>query len=112
MAALIAARRDDVVGLFTVAANLDHDLWSRRHNLSPLIDSLNAADVAVLVEDIPQVHFVGTEDTNVTRAEVDAYVARMADPALVDVVVVPGYNHTCCWVENWPGLLGDHPVGQ
>ena len=112
LAALIAARRDDVVGLVTVAANLDHDLWSRRHNLSPLIDSLNAADVAVLVEDIPQVHFVGTEDTNVTRAEVDAYVARMADPALVDVVVVPGYNHTCCWVENWPGLLGDHPVGQ
>jgi len=112
LAALVAARRDDVVGIVTVASNLDHDLWSARHGLSPLVDSLNAADIAAMVQDIPQVHFVGAQDDNVTRAEVDAYVARMDDTSKVEIVVVPGYDHTCCWVEAWPRLLGDHPLGQ
>lgn len=107
LAALVAARRDDVVGLVTVASNLDHELWSTRLGLTPLIDSRNAADVARLVEDIPQVHFIGAEDGNVTRAEVDSYVARMDDPSKVEVVVVPGYDHTCCWVAGWPGLLDE-----
>lgn len=107
VAALVAARRDDVVGLVTVASNLDHEHWSTRHGLTPLIDSLNAADIAGLVEDIPQIHFIGAEDGNVTRAEVDSYVARMDDTSMVEVVVVPGYDHTCCWVEGWPGLLDE-----
>ena len=112
LAALVAARRDDVVGLVTVAANLDHGLWTARHGLSPLIDSLNAADVAAMIEDIPQVHFIGAEDGNVTRAEVDAYVARMDDASLVEVVMVPAFDHTCCWARDWQHLLAEHPVGQ
>lgn len=112
LAALVAARRDDVVGLVTVAANLDHELWTGRHGLTPLIDSRNAADVAAFIEDIPQVHFVGARDDNVTRAEVDAYVARMEDGSSTQVVVVPAFDHTCCWARDWPRLLEQHPVGN
>ncbi len=112
LAALVAARRDDVVGLVTVAANLDHDLWTERHGITPLIDSRNAVDVAALIEDIPQVHFVGARDGNVTRAEIDAYVARMDDASMTQVVVVPEYDHTCCWANDWPRLLDEHPAGR
>lgn len=112
LAALVAARRDDVVGLVTVAANLDHGKWTERHALSPLMDSRNAADVAVMIQDIPQVHFVGALDDNVTRAEVDAYVARMEDGSSTEVVVVPAFDHTCCWARDWPRLLAQYPVGN
>jgi pimeloyl-ACP methyl ester carboxylesterase len=112
LAALVAARRDDVVGLVTVAANLDHGVWTDRHAITPLIDSRNAADVALMIQDIPQVHFIGAQDGNVTRAEVDAYVARMDDAAMTQVVVVPEYDHTCCWASEWPRLLDAYPVGN
>ncbi len=108
LAVLVAARRDDVAALVTVAANLDHEVWSARHGTTRLIDSLNAADVAAVVEHIPQVHFVGAEDDIVTLAEIDAFVARMNDSSRVEVVVVPEFNHVCCWAEVWPALLAEH----
>ena len=108
LAALVAARRDDVEGLVTIAANLDHDVWTTRHGTMALLDSVNAADVAEVIEDVPQVHFVGGRDRDVTRAEVDAYVARMADASRTEVVMVPQADHTCCWADLWPGLLDGH----
>ncbi len=105
LAALVAARRDDVANLITVTGNLDHAVWTARHGVTPLRDSLNAADVAGTIDHIPQVHFVGTEDTNVTRDDLEAYLARMDDPSRSHVVVVPGQAHVCCWDEIWPGLL-------
>ncbi len=37
IAALVAAQRPDVVLLITVAGNLDHDNWTKHHNVLPLI---------------------------------------------------------------------------
>jgi len=105
LAALVAARRDDVVELVTVSANLDHEGWTARHGVTPLTGSLNAADVAPLIETIPQVHYIGAEDTNVMKDDIEAFVARMNDPRWTDVVIVPEQTHTCCWVQNWRGLL-------
>ncbi|MDG2479945.1 MAG: alpha/beta hydrolase [Alphaproteobacteria bacterium] len=105
LAALLAARRDDVVGIITVSANLDHAVWTTRHNVSALHASLNAADIADQIEHIPQVHYIGVNDKVVGRADVDAYIARMNDPSQSFVVEVPGYNHACCWKQNWIALL-------
>ncbi len=110
LAALVAARRDDVGALVTVAANLDHAAWTRRHGVSPLAGSLNAADVADAIDRIPQVHFVGADDATVTRADVDPYVARMDAPDLTHVVVAPGRDHACCWTADWPALLEEARV--
>src|SRR5690606_20500543 len=45
MAALIAARRNDVGALLTVASPLDHAAWTRLHGVSPLSASLNPVSV-------------------------------------------------------------------
>jgi len=111
IAALVASDRDDVAELVTVAANLDHKAWTGVHNITPLDGSLNAADVAAAIEDIPQVHFVGAEDTNVTAAVVEAYVARMDDPSNTLLVVVDGMSHNCCWPEVWTDLLQTYVLG-
>ena len=105
VAALVARGRTDVKGLITVGANLDHRAWTSLHAVSPLSGSLNPADFAAELERIPQVHFVGAQDTIVPRSVVMAYVNKMSDPSRTRVLVIPGFSHGCCWIEGWPGLL-------
>ena len=68
VAVLTAARRRDVGGIITVAALLDHKTWSHAEGLAPLRGSLNPIDVADRVAEIPQAHFVGTDDDVVPPA--------------------------------------------
>ncbi len=105
LAILVAARRNDVTGIITIGGNLDHRRWTVSQGVSALTGSLNAADVADVVRDIPQVHFLGELDTTVGREVIDSYLARMPVMSQSRVIVVPGYDHGCCWADNWPGLL-------
>ena len=105
LAVLAAARRNDVLGIITIAGNLDHRIWTRNLEVTPLRDSLNAADVAEAVQHIPQVHYLGGEDANVTRKVLDGYLGRMTDTGRSHVIVVPGFTHACCWEDAWPGLV-------
>lgn len=104
VAALVAARRDDVVGLTTVVAPLDHSAWTAHHSITPMAGSLNPADLTSRLERIPQVHFVGGDDSVVPVTVARAYRARMDDPARTRIVIRDGYDHDCCWVRNWKNL--------
>lgn len=106
MAALLAAQRADVAGLVTVCGNLDHAVWTRMHAVAPLSGSLNPADVAGRLAALPQVHFLGAEDSNVTRRVTDAFVTRLGPGAPVRVLELPGLGHGgAAWAAAWPGLL-------
>ncbi len=62
VATLVAARRNDVHNLVTVAGVLDHELWTRNHHLSPSTGSLNLADVWPGLTNIAQSQDVGLAD--------------------------------------------------
>ncbi|WP_245653425.1 hypothetical protein [Sphingomonas pituitosa] len=104
LAALLAERRDDVVGLVTVAANLDLGAWTAAHRLTPLSRSVDPATDAARLSRLPQVHFVGAEDRNVTPAIARGFVGKMAAGAPVAIVTVAGQDHGCCWAGQWPLL--------
>lgn len=101
VAALVAARRRDVARLVTVAANLDHALWTRHHDVSPLDGSLNPADFTAALQDVPQVHYAGAEDRIVPPRVVEAYAGRMTDRSKTEIIIVPGFDHDCCWPRLW-----------
>lgn len=103
VAALIASRRNDVVRLVTVAGNLDHQAWSKRHRLTPLDASLNPLDVAVTLSGIAQWHLVGRLDTNITPDLATSFIRRSGAPASA-LQVIDGFDHHCCWAEHWPKL--------
>jgi len=107
VAALLAARRNDVVEIVTLAANLDHQFWTRMDKLTPLYGSLNPADLTHVLEIISQRHFVGTDDVVVAPAVVRSYVGRMKDKSRTRIIMLNGYDHDCCWVDNWPAILGN-----
>ena len=105
VAALVAARRQDVVSLITIAANLDHVSWTRLQGISPLSGSLNPADMSDELKDIPQVHFAGSDDRIVPVSVLESYREHFTDKTRITLKVIPGFDHHCCWTESWPDLL-------
>jgi hypothetical protein len=97
VALLVAARRDDVDLVVTVAGNLDHAFWTDLHHVSPLRDSLNPADFTRRLEAVNQIHIVSADDAVVPPAVVASYMGRMDDPSRVRVVTVHGLAHTDDW---------------
>lgn len=106
VAALVAARRADVAELVTVAGNLDTGAWTALHNVSPLSGSLNPADQWAALRHIPQRHFVGGADKAVPPQIAHAYAAHFPEGQRPAIIEREGYDHSCCWVDNWPGLYG------
>jgi len=106
MVALLAARRDDVVGLVTIAADLDLDYWVRRDGYAPLTGSLNPAQSASALGALPQIHFTGAKDTTVGTDVVQPFLRRLPPGTLVRVVEVPGDTHSCCRSRDWTVVTG------
>jgi dienelactone hydrolase len=104
VAALLAARRQDVALLVTVAAVLDHEAWTRAQGISALQGSLNPADEWAALRGLRQIHFVGAQDRLAGRAAVQPFVDRFAAPGKPVLIEVPGFSHSCCWAENWERL--------
>lgn len=105
LAVLVAARREDVVSLRTIAGNLDHRKFTSYHRISPLSDSLNPIDVATAVERIPQLHFVGEEDDIVPGVITEGFLARQTPDRCAEMVRVEGVRHHQGWPTAWPELL-------
>ena len=97
LACLVAARRDDVAGL------LDHDWWTRTNNYPPLTDSLNPADFAAKLADIPQIHFYGMDDKLISPA-MSARFESLAPFKDFTRAAAPA-GHDTGWQKAWPGLL-------
>lgn len=103
VAVLVAARRQDVAMLRTVAGNLDHDAVNRFHDVSLMPDSLNPRDVTQQVSAIPQWHFSGEEDAIVPPFIAQAFVRAVG--ACARVRIVPDIGHEGDWPARWPQLL-------
>ncbi|MGZ7459548.1 alpha/beta hydrolase [Pseudomonas sp. Ma2-10] len=101
LALLLAARRNDLREVITVAGNLDHALWTRYHRVRPLQNSLNPADELAALTRVHQLHLVGSEDRIVPPELVQAFVATLAPGTPVGLQVIEGYDHVCCWAEHW-----------
>jgi len=105
VALLLAARRNDISSVRTVAGNLDHDAVNKYHNTAPLEDSLNPADIAQKIAHIPQLHFVGKEDKVVPPFIAHDYRDGVQGNSKIAVIEVDGCGHTRGWERKWHELL-------
>jgi len=104
-AALVAARRNDVRFLMTAAAYLDVALWTRTLGVTPLRDSLDPTAFAGPLAGIPQVHVAGARDEIVPPAVVESFVRRLGAQSRARAIILPRFDHECCWTRDWPSLL-------
>jgi hypothetical protein len=100
LAVLLASRVPETVGVVTVAANLDIDAWADSQRASRLVDSLSPARQPPLPAAVVQRHYIGGRDETVP-----VEVARRGVTAGAQLVVVPDYDHRCCWTTLWPVVL-------
>lgn len=105
VAALLAAERDDVATLRTVAGNLNHEKLNAMHGVTPMPLSLNPADIAPQIAHIPQHHFIGEWDEVVTPAIYDSFRAAAGPTTCMRSSMVKEVDHETGWVNIWPTLL-------
>ena len=104
VATLLAARRSDVRLLVTVAGNLDHRSWTAQQGLSPLRQSLNPAEQRTALQHLPQWHLAGGRDDVVPADIARAFIDGLPAPHRARRLIVPEFDHHCCWVQQWPAL--------
>lgn len=114
IAALLAAERDDITALRTVAANLDVSAFTDHHNITPMPHSLNPAEEKGL-KSVPQIHYAGEKDNIVPPEVLQSYLVKQGfsrEELSVSLYVVQGMNHFSPWYKRWPRLLKEHSLGE
>lgn len=110
VALLLAERRNDVDQVVTIAGNVDHAYWTKLHEVSPLRDSLNPADLATELQSIPQIHIVSNDDDVIPPSVVRNYISKMTDSSAARVVVIEGVDHSGEWHAVVPDILEHNNV--
>ncbi|MFC7288133.1 alpha/beta hydrolase [Herminiimonas glaciei] len=93
MAALLAARRDDVALLLTVASPLDHAAWTSYHKVTPLHASLSVVAVQQKLSRVRQLHVVGADDKIVPPFLLQDFLRGYPADAPAELVTLPGIDH-------------------
>lgn len=105
LAILIAAKRNDIISIRTIAGNLNLKLFCSYHKVSPLIGSLDPFDVAQRVSKIPQRHFVGSKDKVVPDFIVLSFIKKEGINENDCFTIVDGATHMDKWATIWKSLL-------
>ena len=104
MAMLLAARREDVDSVLTIASPLDLDLWADHHKVTRLFHSLKPMDEALNTQLVCQVHLVGQQDDVVPLRTVQGFVFKLnSERARLNVVEQVDHSHG--WLDLWPAVL-------
>jgi hypothetical protein len=103
VALLVAARRDDIELIKTVAGNLDHQTFTQIHKVTPLRGSLNPSSYPNELSKVDQIHFVGEDDRVVPRQIFDSYY-QLVGGGCNKLKVVDGVSHGSGWEDHWPIL--------
>ncbi len=105
VALLVASRRNDIASIRTVGGNLDHVKVNEIHNVSPMTESLNPRDIAKQINDIPQIHFLGEDDSVITPEVLHSYLQASGKTDCIQTETVEGVSHENGWGKVWPRLL-------
>ncbi|KZN20677.1 MULTISPECIES: alpha/beta fold hydrolase [Pseudomonas] len=104
VALLVAAKRDDIVGVQTIAGNLDTDAWTRAKGLNQLEGSLNPANYIERLRNIPQRHIVGSRDTTVPFEVTQSYMTKLRGKCAQ--VVTVNASHDEGYGQQWANMRG------
>ncbi|NQZ30576.1 MAG: alpha/beta hydrolase [Oceanospirillaceae bacterium] len=101
IAVLLADQLDNVVGLVTIAGNLNTDLWTTHHQLSPLTQSINPSRYQYLKKPIKSIHLAANNDKVIPLPIIQSYIAIRGGK----LHIFNNADHRCCWLEKWPENL-------
>ncbi len=98
-AALVAAQRQDVIFLGSVAGNLDVHGWTQWHKVSPLKDSLSPMQELDNLRSIPQRHMSSYDDAIVPPSIGQNYCKALYKPEYCEHIY--DMEHSDPWHKVW-----------
>ncbi len=112
VAQLLALRNKNIISIRTIAGNLDHAKFSEIHHVKTLDESLqinNANDLEIL-QNIPQIHFVGGSDKIIPPLIAQNYYEKLSKKDCTRIVEIKNATHNKGWQERWKMLLNIEPI--
>ena len=109
IAALLAARRNDIASLVTIAAPLDSKAFTDYHHVTPLYESLDPLTIAGRIALLPQIHYSGGEDEIVPPMIAANFIRHMPADGCAQQIVLPDMNHHADWASRWRELAAHRP---
>ena len=100
LALLLAAEREDVVAVQTLAGNLHPSAWIAHHDLSPLTGSLDPLAYQERLRQLPQRHLIGQRDKVVPALLARKYVESLGSAVCLEVQAVDA-THSVGWEAAW-----------
>lgn len=101
LALLLAARREDVVQVQTLAGNLSPQEWARLLQLTPLDGSLEPLQYRERLARIAQRHLMAEADRQVPAAVAAYYRRQLGVARCAEFVSLPGVTHEQGWEQAW-----------
>jgi hypothetical protein len=105
IALMLAAGRNDIVSVRTVAGNLSPSLVNHLHKVSEMPNAVDPIAMSHKTASIPQRHFYGIDDKIVPKLITETYLKSIKDKHCVQIIAVENTSHDNGWVEAWPILL-------
>lgn len=96
IALLVAAQRSDVIHITTIASNIDTQAWTDFHHITP-IETINPTSLTSLLQEIPQIHYAGKEDSTVPPEIIDSYINKYEPSHRPEFHIIDGFDHSFCW---------------
>lgn len=106
---LVAAGRDDVSSIRTVAGNLDSANLHMHHKVTPLYGSMEPLNTAFYLADVPQIHYCGGQDRVVPPFVSQNYLKASGKSRCIQRQVIPTADHHNGWTEAWSSLVNTPP---
>lgn len=100
LALLLAAQRNDITQVQTLAGNLSPRIWAMMKGLSPLTGSLEPLDYRDRLVSLPQRHFIGEADSIIPGNLAARYQQALGSP-LSQWVHVAEASHDSGWEKTW-----------
>ncbi|MGB7401062.1 MAG: alpha/beta hydrolase [Arcobacter sp.] len=104
--ALIAAKRDDINKLITIAGNLNPTKWVDIHNIYPLNGSLNPIDYTSKLENIKQYHLIGKNDRIIPKEIFFSYKSKFHNKTNIKYKIYDA-SHSKGWEKSYKEFLKD-----
>ena len=100
----LAAQRNDIKQIITVAGNMDPTAWTLALGLKPLTVTQSNSTLIRATKQVPQIYFIGDEDSVIPSKLVKEFANQYPAHNRPRVIVIRDNAHVCCWVEQWPEL--------
>ncbi|HCF7328963.1 TPA: alpha/beta hydrolase [Pseudomonas aeruginosa] len=110
LALLLAAQRNDVSLVQTIAGNLSPQLWAQIKGLSPLSGSLDPFDYRDRLAALPQRHLIGEQDRVVPARLAELYRQALVAPSCAQFFRIPETSHDQGWERVWRRWINGNPT--